>query len=221
MRFFFLSVLFLGCMTPLFAGSSPWYLPIKATNRQSTEDVALTQIGPFGLMRKPRPNIPAHHHTGCDLRRPSENHIDEPVYPAAGGIVVSMRDDGPYAQIIIEHTFDSAKIWTVYEHVAGITVVYGDTVVPDRPVARFMTRAELDKYGWQFDHLHFEVMKVAPVARSPDRTRPYMHAGTYALVCYSPRGLAAHYHDPLQFLQEQWSPPAVGLIPQNTVQSPQ
>ena len=79
-----------------------WHLPIRTNNRQSLENVELTRIGKFGLMRAARPGIPAHHHTGTDFKRPSDNYVDEPIFPAAKGTVVSLRDDGPYAQIIIQ-----------------------------------------------------------------------------------------------------------------------
>lgn len=123
----FLKVLY-GCLVlcaviPVNAATEGWYLPIGVTDRQSTDGIELTAIGTFGKMRKARPGIPAHHHTGVDFKRPNNNYTDEPIYPAAKGKVISMRDDGPYAQIIIEHTMaDSVKLWTVYEHVAGITI---------------------------------------------------------------------------------------------------
>lgn len=187
-----------------FADSSTWMLPIKAANRQSLDGVALTAIGKFGVVRKARPGIPAHHHTGADFKRPGTNYANEPVFPAASGRVISLRADGAYAQIIIEHHSDSLPLWTVYEHIAGITVACGDTVFPERPIARFMTKAELDAYGWQFDHVHFEVMRSSPRPRNPDPARPSLFYSTYCLVCYNRTQLLHHYHDPLQFLSNTW-----------------
>jgi hypothetical protein len=182
-----------------------WYLPIKTENRQSIENVQLTHIGQFGLVRRARPGIPAHHHTGIDFKRPNDNYLDEPIYPAANGVVISLRDDGPYAQIIIQHGLgDSACLWTVYEHVAGIQTRLYDAVDPHVPIARFMTKKELDKYGWQFDHVHFEVLKVRPKKRRPDKRRPYLHYGTYWLECYNPNDLDEKYYSPLEFLQKIW-----------------
>lgn len=197
--------LILCTMVLVNAATQSWYLPIGGSNRQSSHGIELTAIGTFGLMRKARPGIPSHHHTGVDFKRPTENYTDEPIYPAAKGEVISLRDDGPYAQIIIEHAMsDSAKLWTVYEHVAGIAVQLHEQVDPQKPIARFMTSAELNEYGWQFDHVHFEVMKVAPPARTPDIKRPYLHFGTYCLICYTEKELYQYYYHPLEFLTGRW-----------------
>jgi hypothetical protein len=50
-----------------------WYLPINLKNRQTWKSVQLTSIGQFGLLRKTRPGIPAHLHTGADIKRPNNN----------------------------------------------------------------------------------------------------------------------------------------------------
>lgn len=183
-----------------------WYLPIDTENRQSLKDVELTDIGSYGLLRKARPDIPAHLHTGVDFKRPGNNYIDEPIFPVAKGEVISLRDDGPYAQIIIRHTLaDSTFLWSVYEHVAGIQTELHESVDPHRPIARFMTQEELNEYGSQFDHVHLEIMKVKPMPRTPDQTRPFLFYGTYCLVCYTPAELDERYFDPLEFLQQQWN----------------
>jgi hypothetical protein len=200
----------IGCMilcavTRVDAAIERWYLPIGVSNRQNSNEIELTAIGTFGTIRKARPGIPAHHHTGVDFKRPTENYTDEPIYPAAKGTVISLRDDGPYAQIIIEHVMaDSVKLWTVYEHVAGITVHPHEVVDPQKPIARFMTTAELNQHGWQFDHVHFEVMKIAPRPRTPDKKRPYLQFGTYCLVCYTQKELQYYYHHPLEFFRDKW-----------------
>jgi hypothetical protein len=49
--------------------------------------------------------------------------------------------------------------WSLYEHIAGISVNTGDTVLPETPIARFMTKAEHNKHGWKFDHFHLEILK--------------------------------------------------------------
>ena len=183
-----------------------WFLPINTANRQSWEQVELTEIGRFGLMRKARPRVPAHLHTGIDIKRPNMNYNNEPIFPAAKGRVISYRDDGPYAQIIIEHTFSNSNpIWTVYEHVAGINVKLGENVDPDTRIARFMNKDELNQYGWQFDHIHFEVMRVKPIPLKPDKKRPFRHYGTYCLVCYHPFQLARRYYNPFDFFTLKWS----------------
>ena len=201
------AILITGQEMPSLSGQDDiaWYIPINTENRQSLEYVQLTNIGSFGLLRKARTGIPAHLHTGVDLKRPSNNYIDELIFPAARGTVISLRDDGPYAQIIIEHSLDaSTPAWTVYEHVSGIKIRLNESVDPHRPIARFMNRDELDKYGWQFDHVHFEVMRVKPKPLSPDKSKPSLYYETYCLVCYTQKDLDERYYHPLDFLKQKW-----------------
>lgn len=182
-----------------------WYLPINVPNRQSLENVQLTSIGRYGLMRKSRSGIPAHLHTGIDLNRPNPNYHFEPVFPAAMGQVISLRTDGPYAQVIIQHSLtDHTSLWTVYEHVAGIRVKLHELVHPHRPIARFMNKDELDLHGWQFDHVHFEIMKAKPPTRKPDEKKPFCYFGTYCLVCYTWNDLENRYYNPMVFFNLNW-----------------
>lgn len=177
-----------------------WLIPVNANNRESFDEIKLTAIGQFGETRIARSNIPAHLHTGIDIVRPGANYNYEPVYAIAPGRVISLRDDGPFAQIIIEHLYDDGKlIWTVYEHVAGICVKSGQSVDPLMPIARFMNREELDEYGWQFDHLHFEILKVKPRPQIPDERKPFCYFGTYCLECHNARDLHEKYIDPCGF----------------------
>ncbi len=178
--------------------SPAWRLPVNC----HPDSVRLTRIGDFGRLRRARPGIPAHLHTGVDIARPSRDYRHEPVYPAAVGVVVSLRDDGPFAQLIVEHCLDGgAKVWTVYEHVSGIACALGDTVSPERPLARFMDRRELDRYGWQFDHLHFEVMKSRPRPRPFDPRLPYCRYETFGLRCFDREEIERNYWHPLIFLK--------------------
>jgi murein DD-endopeptidase MepM/ murein hydrolase activator NlpD len=160
----------------------------------------LTSIGKFGLPRKARPHVLAHLHTGIDIQRPYSNYENEPVFPMAPGIVISKRNDGPYAQLIIEHFLDGEKIWTCYEHIAGIKVKVRDRVEPKVPIARFMNKKELDTFGWQFDHFHFEVLKVKPMALVPGAKTPERFFNSYSLVCYSEKELEDHFYSPVNFL---------------------
>jgi hypothetical protein len=190
----------------LFGQSADWLLPIAVENRTTWASVQLTHIGSYGLSRKARPGIPAHLHTGVDIKRPRKNYEDEPVLPAAQGTVISMRDDGPFAQIIIEHRLPYGDpVWTVYEHIAGIRVTVGDIVLPHETIARFMNRQELDRYGWQFDHVHFEVLKVRPAALKPTDKTPLRFFSTYSLSCYTASDLEKYYYDPISFMEAHWS----------------
>jgi hypothetical protein len=201
--------LILICIAGVFhyaaAADSGWYLPIKIRNRQSLGKLTLTRLGIYGLVRKPRPGVPSHLHTGIDIKRPSDNYANEPVYPASRGVVISVRDDGPFAQIIIEHVLkDSVRIWTVYEHVSGIMSAPGDTVLPLKPLCRFMNKNELDRFGWQFDHVHFEVLKKPPESLQPDHRNPLRFYNSYGLGCYTRQELNAVYFDPVKFLKHAW-----------------
>ncbi len=181
-----------------------WRVPVAVSNRESIEEIRLTAIGAFGVMRKARPGIPAHHHTGVDIVRPDSSYENQPIFAAAPGMVISMRDDGPYAQIIVKHPKDSGFIWTVYEHVSGIDVKPGDSVTTDTRIARYFNKGELDKYGWQFDHVHFEVMKSPPMDFQPTAKLPHRHFRTYALACLTKKQLDKNMEHPLEFLKKQF-----------------
>jgi len=180
-------------------------LPVGAPDRLSERSIELTEIGGFGAPRKPRPAVPAHFHTGIDIRRPHANYDSEPVYPVARGVVISRRTDGPYAQLIVEHEIAGERFWSVYEHVAGITVGDSSDVDPMVPIARFMNRDELRAYGWQFNHVHFEILKVKPFALAPDQKHPGRKFSSYTLLCRTPADLERYFYNPLRFLAECWS----------------
>ncbi|MCJ7547186.1 MAG: M23 family metallopeptidase [Deltaproteobacteria bacterium] len=202
-----LAILFHALIIPPFVFGQPadWFLPISGKDRTTWKSVKFTHIGSYGLTRKARPGIPEHLHTGVDIKRPRSNYENEPVLPAAKGTVISMRDDGPFAQVIIEHKLPNENIvWTVYEHIAGITVTVGNIVSPRKPIARFMNKEELNRYGWQFDHVHFEVLKVRPRALKPTDKTSLSFFGTYSLECYTASDLKKYYYDPILFMEIRW-----------------
>jgi len=180
------------------------FIPVNVSNRHSIEDVKLTAIGKFGILRKARPTVPSHFHTGADLQRPNVNYLNEPIYPIAKGIVISKKTNGPYAQLIIEHKIGSRKIWSLYEHIAGILVSVDDSVYPSSAIARFMNKEELNKYGWKFDHVHLEILKIRPLSLQPDKQNPNRHYSSYSLVCYSKNDLDKYFFDPIFFFTEFW-----------------
>ncbi len=176
-------------------------IPIQSTGRHYIHDIKLTEIGSFGMLRKERPGVPAHYHTGTDIKRPTANCQNEPIFPIAEGRVISKRTDGPYAQLIVEHHLGSQSIWSLYEHVAGIRVGLNDWVSPHEPMARFMSQQELSRYGWQFDHLNLEVLKVRPIALKSDPKHPKRRFGSYSLVCYTQTDLNRYFLNPLDFFE--------------------
>lgn len=194
---------FLCIAVVVFFTVTDFSLPIKTNNRKSTKEIQLTTIGQFGLIRKARPTVKEHFHTGIDIKRPGKNYDNEPIYSIAEGVVISKRDDGAYAQLILEHEIDGLKFWTVYEHIAGITVKVGQKVTLEKSIARFMNKAELDRYGWQFDHFHFEVLKIKPERLKPDSSKPDRHYSSYSLTCYKEQDLDMHFYHPLTFLKDK------------------
>jgi murein DD-endopeptidase MepM/ murein hydrolase activator NlpD len=180
------------------------YLPVKVKDRQSLENIKLTEIGLFELQRKARPTVPAHYHTGIDIKRPSNNYIDEPVYAAGKGKVISMRNDGPFSQIIIEHLLNQIDtLWTVYEHILGINCHAGDVVSENTVIARYFNKTELDKYGWQFDHLHFEILKKRPIRVKKNPKFPEYFYKTYAITCFTKAELKSRMINPIEYFKRQ------------------
>lgn len=180
----------------------PILLPVVVTDRDRFHELQLTNIGSFGLSRKARPTVPAHLHTGVDIQRPRPNYNEEPIFSIAPGVVISKRDDGAFAQLIIEHTIDGEKVWTVYEHVAGIAVKLGERVSTSKPIARFMTKQELDRFGWQFDHFHFEVLKIQPTPLKVDPKLPDRKFVSHSLNCHTKADLDSHFFNPMEFLRK-------------------
>lgn len=169
----------------------------------SVQNIRLTSIGTFGEYRKARPGIPAHLHSGIDIKPPKENYeTDEFIYPITQGVVISKRTDGPFAQIIIEHQNDHSTYWTLYEHIADIQVDLFQPVAIDQPLARFFQVAELDKIGWQFNHFHFEVLKKRPLKIKVEEDNPERLFSSFSLVCYTEAQLQNHFYDPIEFLRK-------------------
>jgi len=179
-------------------------LPIYLSSN-SIDDIQLTEIGKFGLWRKDRSNVPGHLHTGIDIKRPNNNYNYEPIFSVANGFVLSKRDDGPYAQLIIEHNNNGKKFWTVYEHIAGISVSLNESVDTKNPIGRFMSIEELNKHGWQFDHFHFEVLKTKPYRLIWDSELPERVFNSYSLICFTTKDLNKYFYNPLNFLKSNMS----------------
>ncbi|MFO7827663.1 MAG: M23 family metallopeptidase [Bacteroidales bacterium] len=177
-------------------------LPVQLYDRSDLSLIQLTPIGKFGEIRKERPGVPEHYHTGIDIKRPKQNYKEEPIYSIGQGVVLSIRNDGPYALIIIEHNNNGNTFWTEYEHVAGIKVEVGDFVTEKTQIARFMNSDELNQYGWQFDHFHFEIFKVPPMRIVPKESQPQHIYNTFNLICYTMDDLDHYYFNPIPFLKE-------------------
>ena len=121
-------------------------LPIDVNNRKSFAELRLSEIGAFELMRKARPMVAAHFHAGIDILRPDDNYKNNPIFPIGKGMVISKRDDGPFAQLIIEHHIADMIFWTVYEHIAGIRVELKDMVHAEIPIAASIAAMRLSTF---------------------------------------------------------------------------
>lgn len=184
-----------------FSSGQEVLLPINSRDRTSMHEFKLSQIGKFGLIRKARPNVKRHFHTGIDILRPGENYENNPIFPISEGIVISIREDGPFAQLIIEHRIKNQTVWSVYEHIAGIIVHVNDVVDVEKTIARFMNQNELNKYGWQFDHFHLEILKQPPIKLKTDLRHPKRYFNSYTLMCYNENDLIRYFYNPIDFFE--------------------
>jgi hypothetical protein len=85
---------------------------------------------------------------------------------------VSIIDDGPYSQVVMKHVYENSIYWTVYEHIRVKVKEIGKKLTVHDTIGFFFNRSELDKYGWQFDHFHFEIIRVEPVVFIPNKKIP-------------------------------------------------
>ncbi|XOV93759.1 MAG: M23 family metallopeptidase [Bacteroidota bacterium] len=179
-------------------------IPIDAPNRKLIEFIKLTEIGQFGLKRKDRKEVPEHLHTGIDIQRPNKNYSNAAIYAIDAGTVISKREDGPFAQVIIEHDFGNLVFWTVYEHIAEIQVDLFQEVDSETKIARFFNLDELNQYGWQFDHFHFEVLKRRPIRIQPKSETPERLYNSFTLNCFVLKELNDNFYSPLDFLESHF-----------------
>ena len=177
-------------------------VPIKVEDRFSWNEVQLTDIGDFGYPRKPRKHIPGHLHTGIDIKRPKDNYRNEPIYSCFEGQVISVRRDRAYSKVIIEHTLPSGKkFWSAYEHIGEIKVRVGEWVTPETSIARFFSKEELNRDGWHFDHLHFELLKKEPERMDATKDLPERFWKSHTLTCHDRETLLKCFFDPAEFLE--------------------
>ncbi len=181
-------------------------LPIEVEGRRNINAIELTSIGQFGLERVARPEVPAHLHTGIDILPPNNSYQTKSlIYAIAPGRVISKRTDGPFAQLIIEHQLNTLTFWTVYEHIAEIQVDLFQPIDTSTPIARFFMIEELDRYGHQFNHFHFEILKRRPVELQINSKLPERRFNSYSLSCKTESELNTYFYDPLVFFEQKIS----------------
>lgn len=177
-----------------------WMLPVNHIDVDNIRKIHLTDIGSFGALRTARHHVPRHYHTGIDILRPTDNYQNEPVFPALEGKVVSLVDNGPYSQVILEHFWQGKPYWTVYEHFQLRPLRVGQPVLRTDTLGFFFGKDALNRFGWQFDHLHFEINRLQPMAVKPDPQHPQRFFLSYAVRCYTLKELHTHLLDPEAFL---------------------
>ncbi len=123
------------------------------------------EAGQYGFVRDPRTiagtTVFTRHHEGIDikpLRRDSAGVPLDPVLAAAAGVVVYVNASptgsnyGRY--LVVEHTADGSRYYTLYAHLASVDVAAGDRVAQGQPLG------VLGYSGRGLDrtraHLHFE-----------------------------------------------------------------
>ncbi len=67
-----------------------------------------------------------------------------------------------------------------------------------------MNKDELNRYGWQFDHFHFEIMRVKPIPLKTNTSNPERYYNSYSLVCYTGQQLDKYFLDPYDFFKRKW-----------------
>jgi len=184
------------------SGFAEWLVPVNYPHRDRVNEVKLSAIGAFGLPRKARATVPAHLHTGVDILRPTGNYDQEPIHPAHAGRIISILDDGPYSYVVLEHQTAQGICWTLYEHFHVLVHTLGQQVNTNDTLGYYFNKRELNVHGWQFDHVHFEVMKVAPPVMKPTARAPLRAYGSYTITTYTKQDLDRRLENPLHFLQQ-------------------
>ena len=101
---------------------------------------------------------------------------------------------------MIQHLLPSGTaIYSVYVHVTNIKVNTGDIVGHTTHIADLMDKAQLDTYGWEFNHLHFEILKKP---RVHEINGNYL---SYSTRCKTKEDVLEHFHNPELFLKKMWS----------------
>ena len=123
------------------------------------------QGGQFGYVRGPQRSgesvIYTHLHEGVDIRPvrrdASGNPLDQVLAAAAGRVVHTSKEAGAsnYGRyVVIEHRWDGSPYFTLYAHLASISVEPGQTVSQGQPIGILgFTGAGINR---ERAHVHFE-----------------------------------------------------------------
>lgn len=169
-----------------------WKLPFKTSPRKSLSSIRWTRNGEFMAWRV------RHLHTGIDLTN-SVGGPGEEVYAASAGKVVSIYAKEPYLSVMIQHRLSSGQtVWTVYVHVTNVMVRPGDVVGENTVIALLMNESQLNRYGWEFNHLHFEILKYPRINKEGKHL-------SFSTKCKTENQVRSHFYNPITFLQRMWA----------------
>ncbi len=177
-----------------------FYLPINVENRKIFKQSYLTNVGDFGIWRKPYNGLKGHYHTGIDFKNPGKSVGDlQPIFACAEGKVISIYSHGPSSTIIISHNLGNKYVYSVYTHVSNIVVLPGDTVDHYTVIASFIDKPHLDTWGEYLNHLHFEILKIRP--KYAGKYKGYDTYSSYSVSCFTKRDLFEKFYNPEIFFE--------------------
>ena len=175
-----------------------WKLPINTVDRSDWSTVTLEHDAHFKALRAPFDSVKLHFHTGVDLQNGKDIQAGEPVYAIAAGKVIAIEDPPPQRRITIEHLLPNRrKVWSVYIHIIDEKVKVGDTVNSETAIAQLMNTAELEYYGWDYNHVHLEIMK-----QLPPFVAEFYQRKTFS--CYTITEVDKYFYDPKEFLKNRF-----------------
>ena len=179
--------------------ATPWKLPLNTTDRQDWSTIFLESDAHFKALRAPFDSVKLHYHTGIDLQKRTIGIPSEPVYAIAAGKVIAIEDSPPQRRITIEHLLPNIKkVWSVYIHIIDEQVNVGDSVDTETVIARLMNATELAYYGWDYNHVHLEIMK-----KPPFHVAEFYQRKTFS--CYSVEEVDKYFYNPEEFLKNRFN----------------
>ena len=172
-----------------------WKLPLNTNDRKDWSTVFLEPDAHFKALRAPFDSVKLHYHTGIDLVNKTTESPGEPVYAIAAGRVIAIEDPPPQRRITIEHRLPNGeKVWSVYIHIIDEKVKVGDTVNSETVIAQLMNATELEYFGWDYNHVHLEIMK-----KLPPNVAKFYQRKTFS--CYTIAEVDKYFYDPEEFLK--------------------
>ena len=194
--------IFIGFKSPDPPIALVWKLPLKTADRQDWSTVFFEHDAFFKTMRSPFGNVKLHYHTGVDVQQNGgagySDRSGMPVFAIATGKVVAIEDPIPQRRITIEHKLpDGTVVWSVYCHIADEQISVNQIVDTETVIARRMNGPELDQFGWEYNHVHLEILK-----KLPAYVTDYNHRKTFT--CYTEMEVDEYFYDPVKFLNNHF-----------------